>query len=371
MAVMAAEGAPWRLGRRPALDGLRGAAVLLVMLSHVFDSRFLGGGAVGVTVFFVLSGFLITSLLLEEHGATGRLRLGRFYWRRALRLFPAMWLMVCLVALFEARLGLATGRRVLAILLYVGNWVGSGSAPFDLLSHTWSLAVEEQFYLVWPLVLAVLLRRCSRRVVVAVCLGGAAVSTVTSVALWVGGASAHRVYCGSDTRAGALLAGCALATFLHGRRTTRSNRPVLAAVLLAGAGAVGLVPGEPAHSLLAPTVALVLAAPVLWLLVGSGGAGVFGTWWMRYLGRRSYGLYLWHVPLVYGVTIFSDDPVARFVAVAVTFVVAEASWRYLEQPLLRLRERPVTGGGHRAVAASPAVLPVLVGEPAERRDSLV
>ncbi len=212
------------LGYRPGLDGLRAFAVVAVILYHG-DVSWARGGFLGVDVFFVLSGFLITSLLLTEHGATGRVDLGRFWSRRARRLLPALFGVLLGVALYAATWGHPTelGRirgDGIASLLYVSNWrfVLDGSSYFSLfqapspLAHTWSLAIEEQWYLLWPLVLLGLLRVLKVRLnlVALTCGALAAGSAVLMAALFHSGADPSRAYYGTDTRAQALLIGAAL-----------------------------------------------------------------------------------------------------------------------------------------------------------------
>ena len=151
---------PFNLGYRPALDGLRGVAVLAVMVYH---SGLIRGGFLGVDVFFTLSGFLITTLLLEEYARTGTLAIGRFYIRRALRLLPALvaflifWGGVILTRI-PSEYWSVLGGYLLGVLGYVANWLYIYWRPLGVFSHTWSLAIEEQFYLVWPVLLFLLLR---------------------------------------------------------------------------------------------------------------------------------------------------------------------------------------------------------------------
>src|SRR5258706_1211587 len=164
----------FKLGHRPTLDGLRGVAVLMVMLSHT-DLTWLStsGGFVGVHVFFVLSGFLITSLLLEEHGKTGTIRIGPFYPRRALRLLPAIAVLMIAALVVAWASGSSSelkdvGTSVVMMLTYSTNWFRiSGQFPSESLGHAWTLAVEEHFYIAWPLVLLGLLRILGRRRIMA------------------------------------------------------------------------------------------------------------------------------------------------------------------------------------------------------------
>ncbi|KPM55059.1 acyltransferase [Frankia sp. R43] len=219
-------GAPTRrTGYNPALDGVRALAMLCVLVFHM-DA--LPGGYLGVDVFFVLSGFLISRQLLAERDRTGRVCLPRFYLRRAYRLLPAFWMLVLVGFTAVVVLGVGTaGERdeflhtLAAAMLYVNNYfqVVQQNTGAGWLGHTWSLSLEEQFYLLWPLLLLVLCRRpwIDRRLPV-VLLGGVVVVMLWRDALNASGASATRTYFGLDTRADALLVGCALAAWLRARQ---------------------------------------------------------------------------------------------------------------------------------------------------------
>ena len=232
-----------RFGYRPALDGMRALAVLAVLLFHGGVS-WLPGGFLGVDAFFVLSGFLITSLLLAEHTRTGDIRLGAFWIRRARRLLPALVLVVVAVVLAyrdllaDHELSLLRGDA-LAALGYLANWrmiyrgddyFTRSSTPSPL-QHAWSLGIEEQFYLLWPLIVVALLlltRTLSRtvparRVLLALCVAGAATSAVAAAVLYRP-LDVNRAYFGTDARAQALLIGCAVAVLLS-RRLPRTWLP--------------------------------------------------------------------------------------------------------------------------------------------------
>ncbi|HEY2878554.1 acyltransferase [Nocardioides sp.] len=214
----------FRLGRRPELDGLRGVAIILVLTSHVVayetGARLDALGAAGVEVFFALSGFLITALLLEER-AEGRVRLSRFYERRARRLLPALALI--LGALLALRAVMATNitPTIQPTLFYYANWSMISGRDLGSLDPTWSLAVEEQFYLVWPLVLLLALRWRRGPVVVA------SVVIIASTALRFALADPVRVHAGSDTQAGPLVIGALLAILAPCLRPLRLPRPDL------------------------------------------------------------------------------------------------------------------------------------------------
>lgn len=163
----------WTLGHRASLDGIRGVAILLVVISHGTEpwTAVLGPlGSLGVGLFFVLSGFLITSLLLEEKEGRGQIGLVRFYQRRAVRLLPALAVMLTIAYAFDA----VTTRELVAVIAYISNWYQAATATPGFLSFTWSLAVEEQFYIVWPLLFLCGLTIGGRRAVVVLASAGGA-----------------------------------------------------------------------------------------------------------------------------------------------------------------------------------------------------
>jgi peptidoglycan/LPS O-acetylase OafA/YrhL len=331
---------------RPALDGIRAVAVAAVLLFH--GAAFLPGGFLGVDAFFVLSGFLITSLLLAERGNDGRIRLAAFWGRRARRLLPAL-LVVLAVTVVGARYLLPADDPLrlrwdaLSALSYVANWrmiyQGGGyfdqTAPPSALQHTWTLGIEEQFYLLWPLLLLVI----PRRFLVAACCAGA-VASATLMAVLYHPFDLDRAYFGTDTRAQALLVGCALAAARPLSRRVAAvaaalgGTVFLAALVLANGsdgwlyrgGFLGValaVAGVIAHSSASPQAftARVLALPAL-------------VW----LGRISYGVYLWHWPLY---QFLSGDRTGLAgvnllgLRVGVTLAVAAASYVLIEQPIRR------------------------------------
>jgi peptidoglycan/LPS O-acetylase OafA/YrhL len=301
---------------RPDLEGFRGIAILLVLLCH---ARLPGAeaGFIGVDVFFVLSGFLITGLLMTEHRRTGRVRLGPFWGRRARRLLPALLLVLVTVAVVsrtllpEAELG-QLRWDALAALGYVANWrmiyrggdYFAATAPPSPLQHTWSLGIEEQFYILWPLLVLLVLRTGrSRPVLLIICAAGTVVSAVVCALVYHPQGDPGRAYYGTDARAGALLLGCLVAVALH-NRSVHPGRwlPAGAAVCTAGLVAAWMFARgtdtwlyRGGLTALAAAVAVVLAYLVL--TPTGWGARMLSVAPLAWLGRVSYGVYLWHWPL--------------------------------------------------------------------------
>ena len=339
---MASTGEVWKLGHRPALDGLRGIAVLLVLATHLHLIWWSGAsGAVGVAAFFTLSGFLITTLLLDERAATGGIRLRRFFARRAARLVPAMLLCVVLAVIVEL---VCFGRvydwgLIVGTLTYTSNMVMMLS-PFPAhtgLGHTWSLAVEEQFYLLWPPLLLALVRLPRRWVMVVLGYGIAGSLLVTMLA------SGWRPYFGLDSRAGQLFAGAMLAWCLH-RRPDFAPSSCWAWV---GLGVLGLASVQTLglrfnHGLL-PTVT---AAGTVAVIYVAAQRPVWVLEWamLRRCGERSYGLYLYHPPLLLLVqSLGAPVWLLPIVVLPAAWLVAGWSLRWIEQPVRAwVREREAT-----------------------------
>ncbi|HME46616.1 acyltransferase family protein [Mycobacterium sp.] len=405
-----------RPARRPGiagLDGLRAVAVALVLVSHGGIPG-VAGGFIGVDIFFVLSGFLITSLLLDELGRTGRIDLAGFWIRRARRLLPGLLVMVLAVAVGRELFppDAITGLRndAVAAFVWVANWsfIGhktdyftQGAAPSPL-QHTWSLGVEEQYYLVWPLLLvavAVLLaviagrrRRwvgigAVRLAVFALAAAGAAASAVAAVML-VSHASLNRVYFGTDTRAQALLVGAAAsALFVRdwsslavGWSLIRSRwakwlargLPIIGLVALGAAAHYATGSAAQFHRGLLIAVAVAAVAVVAPVALDQRGlvARVLALPPLVWLGTISYGIYLWHWPIFLAIngarTGASGLPlfVVRCIA---TLGVATASWWVIEHPIRRWRpvRVPMLRLAVATVATAIAVtlLVVPVGDP--------
>jgi peptidoglycan/LPS O-acetylase OafA/YrhL len=348
------------------------------------------GGLLGVDVFFVLSGYLVTSLLLTEHHRTGRISLRRFWTRRARRLLPALAVLFSGVYAYgrwtTSGIGPAQMRgNALTTLIYGANWhyILSGQDYFvrygalSPLLHTWSLAVEEQFYLVWPIVAVVVLRAFGRRGLGWVAGAGAVASAATCAGLYLAGAGVDRLYYGTDTRIQSLMVGALLAVALSGRRPAAGPARVFG--VLGAAGLAGLavafytVDGRGGFLYLGGFLAVALAAAAAVSMAVAAPhshiSRMLSLAPLRYVGRISYGLYLYHWPLFLVLnssrTGLSTGPllVVRFAA---TFAAAALSYGWIEVPartgvLPRHRGRVVPVKRRRvlpSVATAVAVVPV-------------
>jgi peptidoglycan/LPS O-acetylase OafA/YrhL len=355
----------------PALDGLRGLAISLVMVFHA-DETGLRGGFLGVDIFFVLSGFLITTLLLQEWRSTQRIDLRQFIYRRALRLMPAFLVLLVgftTVSLLVLDPDRARSNAIDAIiaLCSLSNWAMAFNLhPPNYLAHTWSLSIEEQYYLLWPLALMALLHRGRSMHQVATIVAVAAVATwILRVALGLGGSSLERLHYGLDTRADALLAGCLLGLLLS-RQVLSSQRRYLTAPalgMLSCAGILGLLvlaaliewPDRHVHYWYSPAVALLTALVIADIMLSerSRVRRALSTPVLVWLGSLSYGLYLWHAPIDRAMAHFGFSPLGILTLGSVLALgAASCSYYLLERPLRRFR----TGLVPRRVAPSANML---------------
>lgn len=355
------------LGKRPALDGLRGLAWLTVFVGHAGLLHVPGVARIAMFLFFGLSGFLITALLVAERERRDSVSLRRFFARRALRLGPGLlvflscWLLI--VALLGAHrwmntvpgdnLGgaqsLSAGiKGALASLGYVANWfdIRHGMWGHLALGHLWSLAVEEQFYLVWAPVLAILFVFVRPRTMVFACVAAASASVLEAIWLEESGRQ-NWSYMGTDSRAGCFLIGAAFAlAWSYGRLNWLEHRGIgqlaIAGSLLSLVFCARPLATNPSATIFASMwVLATIAAPLLVVSVILQPASALSLLLSKsvatYIGRRSYGLYLWHYVFL---TWFHDLGLAGVaVALGATLLVAELSWRVVEAPALRLKRR--------------------------------
>jgi peptidoglycan/LPS O-acetylase OafA/YrhL len=399
---------PERPGGIPALDGLRAVAVALVLAGHGGIPG-VSGGFIGVDIFFVLSGFLITSLLLDELGRTGRIGLTGFWIRRARRLLPALVLMVLTVAAarellpYQALNGLR--NDAIAAFLWMANWrfvaqktdYFTQGAPPSPLQHTWSLGVEEQYYFVWPVLLiavTLLLGARARRYFRRATVGGVrfatfviatvgALASAAAAIVFVSDTTRDRIYFGTDTRAQALLTGAAAAALLVrdwpslnrgwcliGTRWGRRVARFLPVVGVAGlAAATHFATGsarEFRHGLLiAVAVAAVLVVAPVALEQRGLIARILAWRPLVWLGAISYGVYLWHWPIflaLNGERTGWEGPPLFAARCAATVAVAGASWWLIEQPIRRWRPArvPLLPLAAATVASAAAVTLLVV-----------
>jgi peptidoglycan/LPS O-acetylase OafA/YrhL len=385
-----------RLAYLPALDGLRALAVTLVVAYHL-DVGWARGGFLGVDLFFVISGFLITTLLIQEHDSTGRIALGSFWSRRFRRLVPPLVVMTAATVAATRLYGIPeqwTSIRwdAAAAVGYVANWrfVFAEQSYFETLlgpsplRHTWSLAVEEQWYVLWPLVvlgLALIATRSTwgRWVPMVSIAGGTAVSAVLMAALY-DPADPTRVYFGTDTRAQQLLVGAALAWLLSRHRFPTAALPgrLRSATVMVAFGAFVLIaattPDEAPWLYHGGFFAVsLLCAVIVWAVADRDGPlpwlGAAPLVWM---GTRSYGIYLWHWPVI----VFVGPPIGVELAgsalaalqVALSIALAELSFRIVERPTRASTLRPTfLVGGWTAISVVTALVAALILVPPEGR----
>ena len=321
------------------LDSIRAFAVILVMVHHYQYPTF-PLGTLGVDIFFVLSGYLITSLLIHEWKQSQHIQLSHFYIKRVLRLYHALLLTLFFVSPFESK------ENILAALFYVANWVTAFQlVPNEkhFLFHIWSLSIEEQFYFIWPLLLTFTLRRqWAPRQIVFIPLGLALLSTLERAVLFLNGATIERIARGTDSHSDGLFLGCTLALILSfGLEWPRQAQ--LGLRVLTGAACVYTVGlfwrVIPESSLyLGGNFLFCLAAAFLIFCIVTRRIPVLNrvlsNGWMAAIGKISYGLYLYHFPILLFNTIIG---ISHLASLAITFLFSAFAFRYIESPILRLK----------------------------------
>jgi peptidoglycan/LPS O-acetylase OafA/YrhL len=352
----------------PGLDGLRAIAVLAVIAFHL-GFGWAPGGLLGVGIFFTLSGYLITDILLTQISARGRIKLGSFWLARARRLLPALFVMLAIVTAWVTIFGPAQPdqfrKAVVSSLFYVNNWqqiFGDVSyfarfAPEGPLNHLWSLSVEEQFYILWPFLLLAGVKLVHERplpsgvrprlAVATIVL--ALVSLIEMAILYHPTLDPSRIYYGTDTRAGGLLFGAALAMVWPSRRLSRRITPQ-ARNTLDAIGALGLLViaimiwqvGEFDSFLYRGGFVVLSLATVMVLMPLSHPACRLGRFVgvrpLRWVGVRSYAIYLWQTPIIVLTAVHAQNPqdeglVRKLLQVAAIFAVSALSWRFVEEPI--------------------------------------
>ncbi|MGN6217024.1 MAG: acyltransferase family protein [Solirubrobacterales bacterium] len=350
----------------PGLDGLRAIAVLSVIVFHL-GFHWAPGGLLGVGIFFTLSGYLITDILLSQLSARGRIALGRFWLARARRLLPALFVMLAIVAAWVTVFGPAQPdqfrKAVLSSVFYVNNWEQifanvsyfARFAPEGPLNHLWSLSVEEQFYILWPFLLSLGVKLVHERplpsglrprlALMAIVL--AVVASIEMAILYHPSLDPSRIYYGTDTRAGGLLFGAALAMVWPSRRLSRRIAPQ-ARNLLDGLGVLGLAiialmiwqVGEFSRFLYQGGFVVLSLATVMVLMPLAHPACRLGKFLgvrpLRWVGVRSYGIYLWQTPVIVLTGPASHPPhslLGKALQVAAIFAIAALSWRFVEEPI--------------------------------------
>ena len=316
--------------RIPGLDGVRGIAILMVVASHAHPPSYAVGGIAGVTLFFVLSGFLITRLLIDETN------LRRFYVRRAFRLFPPLIVFFCVI-------GVSVGwDRVWFAAIYVSNYAQILGADVEPLRHMWSLAVEEHFYMLWPIILMTF--PAARKPWVLM------IAVASSAAWRLVVPSGFYAYQATDTNAYALALGCLLVFVID------SWRPSSWIFYSALGGLLAIGTYLPVSFTSSGRWIGILAATLSVLVIwgaASQSIPLLSLSPLRLAGQVSYAWYLWHVPFIAWAV--ASGPMLLPVAVAGSLVVSIVSWHLVERPVLRMRERIVP-------SPAPAAVPLALGK---------
>lgn len=320
------------MNRNQALDGLRGVAVLMVFLYHTIQKP--AAGNLGVDIFFVLSGYLITAKLIEELDASSTVGILRFYVSRCLRLLPAFFVMCMLYEglhyCFPGIVSLARPLPLLAFLFTSNLYWMHGAQPFPIASHTWTLATEWQFYLVWPIVASYALRVRRHRTSTAVALISLAI-----------GLMVVETYGVAVPKFEGILIGAAMAILLSQTGDKRLPFRNAGVALAATAGAIGLVFLAPKAAELSSIAAIALSGIAIYAMTTPGQqrpVPVLSGDLLNYFGRISYGLYIYHFPIVAVAYVAGQSPMHMFlIGTVVSIPLADFSFRFVEEPAMKLR----------------------------------
>jgi peptidoglycan/LPS O-acetylase OafA/YrhL len=349
-----------KLGYRPELDGLRGISILLVYLHHLYHP-IMPGGFFGVDIFFVLSGFLITSLLLQEWDRESSISLKGFYIRRVLRLMPALLLLILIIGSFaliflDKGKALKTYQGIGLTLFYASNWfyaLGYFSAS-NPLGITWSLAIEEQFYLIWPLILILALRfKVGRRWILGILTLAIAMIPLYRNILIKQGANFLRLYYASDTRADTLMIGCLVGLLVSWNLLPHDKRwgiymkyPAILAFIFFGfmvctaSWTDTMLYRRGGYTLVALSIALILIVLIVWPPKVALSFLKFTP--LVWIGRISYGLYLWHWPVrefIYPKNGLPASATQLMTVVILSLSLTTLSYYFVEKPFLRWKKR--------------------------------
>lgn len=342
----------------PELDGLRGISILWVMFFHAGFPH-MRGGFIGVDIFFVLSGFLITVLLILEYDRLGRISLKNFYIRRILRLGPALiclLIIFCLVSAIVLDIEKAKSNYLDALiaLFYLSNWSRAFAIhPPDFIGHTWSLSIEEQFYLFWPVFLVFLLNKSVKRSYIAIItILIATISWFFRVYLLLNDASPERLYNGLDTRADGLMIGCFIGILAGSGCFTDNVRRMLKKILII------ITPvsmfclfifsfflnwKDPKMFAFGFIIVEIFAAIlILDVIVGRQNfiRKILSMRWLVWIGSISYGLYLWHYPVFRSMRAMGFNlSITMTLGIGITFLIATVSYYFMERPILKIKRK--------------------------------
>ncbi|MEZ5899828.1 MAG: acyltransferase [Hyphomicrobiaceae bacterium] len=339
-----------KMGRVAELDGLRAVSVIFIVLFHLTYGR-LSGGFLGVDIFFVLSGFLITELLVREYQSTGKVDLFKFYMRRACRILPPLAVCLVLALMFWPSNEAGRWHAAVASLLFYANFLDAEKA--GSVGHTWSLALEEQFYILWPTTFIVLFAR-SRRALAAFACCIVFLAIAVRYSMLTAGVDLDRIYTATPARMDSLMIGCLAGLCMPELRSSvlsigqRSAARVTLVAWLALLAALILVSDNMMKTLPLAFSGFALLAVTFIVFVQSCASNTqrfLASPQMRYIGTRSYGLYLYHYPIFAALEpLRVEGNLANYAAVssakiALSLLLTEVSWRLLEQQILKMKNR--------------------------------